>query len=44
MIRQLLNSKYNYEYDSITLTNLVNANLEMENKLFRYIRKFFIYI
>lgn len=38
MIRQLLNSKYNYEYDSITLTNLVNANLEMENK--EYIMNF----
>lgn len=38
MIRQLLNSKYNYEYDSIILTNLVNANLEMENK--EYIMNF----
>ena len=38
MIRQLLNSKYNYEYDSIMLTNLVNANLEMENK--EYIMNF----
>lgn len=34
MIKQLLNSKYNYVYDSITLTDLVNANPEIENKEF----------
>lgn len=32
VIKQLLNNKYSYEYDSTILTNLVNANPEIENK------------
>ena len=32
IIKQILNNKYSYEYDSIMLTSLVNANPEIENK------------